>query len=383
MQQLKPVKRLLRHLPSLGFLRPRFRRQVATYLRLTAISFLFVFAVAFITPARNLVGYFFIPSSWQPLSSGQILQMFYMEEQRYPVELGEGVSCDSIQEQMSAVDWQSLVSGIDSLPAYDKGYFLSIASHPDVYGTGPEDVALIQETYGSFKPPMSGEWQRKLRLTFKVFALAMKTFSVEFFLCEGSMLGAYRHHGYIPWDDDMDLCMNGSDWLRVKQILHCIPDFDVDTRSYMMYKFFWKRSELIKGEDLLRVPYLDIFFFTENDKYIWALSRIKKHRIVFRKEDIFPLTTRPFEDMTVPLPKKFEYLCNTMYDPTMCVSRDYDHLKDRLLIPFYDYQYIPCAVFKKIYPFVERREIVVDGRQATLEVKKIGRKLLGNFTAFH
>lgn len=70
----------------------------------------------------------------------------------------------------------------------------------------------------NFKPPMSGLWQKKLRMTFKIFALAMKIFNVTYFLAEGSMLGAYRHHGFIPWDDDLDLCMNGTDWLKVRQV---------------------------------------------------------------------------------------------------------------------------------------------------------------------
>ncbi|CAL1533916.1 unnamed protein product, partial [Lymnaea stagnalis] len=65
---------------------------------------------------------------------------------------------------------------------------------------------------------MTGQWQREMLLTFKVFTSAMSLFNVTYFLCEGSMLGAYRHHGFIPWDDDMDICMNVSDWLKVKQV---------------------------------------------------------------------------------------------------------------------------------------------------------------------
>ncbi|CAG5131421.1 unnamed protein product, partial [Candidula unifasciata] len=237
--------------------------------------------------------------------------------------------------------------------------------------------------FSNFKPPMSILWQKRLCLTFKVFATAMKLFNVTYFLTEGSMLGVYRHHGYIPWDDDMDICMNGTDWLKVKQILHCIPDFDVDTRSYMMYKFFWQQSEPMRNDDLVHVPYIDIFFFTEDAEYIWALSRIKKHRLVFKKADIFPLTSRPFEDQMVSVPRRFEHLCTTMYDPTVCVSRDYDHLSGRPLIPFYEYEYKPCNIFRKYYPFVERQEVVTEGKLATVEVKKLGKKVLSNFTVFH
>lgn len=42
--------------------------------------------------------------------------------------------------------------------------------------------------------------------------------NIQYFAEWGTLLGAVRHHGYIPWDDDMDICMKRQDYNRFLQI---------------------------------------------------------------------------------------------------------------------------------------------------------------------
>lgn len=63
---------------------------------------------------------------------------------------------------------------------------------------------------------------RRLQLTqleiLKIIDSICRQHNIPYSLYAGSLLGAVRHQAFIPWDDDLDVCMNRSDYDRFLEI---------------------------------------------------------------------------------------------------------------------------------------------------------------------
>ena len=90
------------------------------------------------------------------------------------------------------------------------------------------------------KQPISLEERKKIQLEMLVEIDAFcRAHNIKYMLAFGTLLGAIRHKGYIPWDDDVDISMPLEDMLRFKKefksdkLKYC----DADTEKYYEWTF--------------------------------------------------------------------------------------------------------------------------------------------------
>lgn len=111
-------------------------------------------------------------------------------------------------------------------------------------------------------------FKQKLLSTFKAFIAFCEENDLRYYVVGGTAIGAIRHHGMIPWDDDIDVSMPYSDYLKLISIhnkldstqygLHTIED----AGYYLAFsKFYDKTTSVQEFKELpfIMGVYVDIF----------------------------------------------------------------------------------------------------------------------------
>lgn len=127
-------------------------------------------------------------------------------------------------------------------------------------------------------PPATGNLRaiqlRMLEILVEIDKICRKN-NICYWITAGTLLGAVRHGGFIPWDDDIDICVPHRDFQRFQEVcLEQLPEWlylqnkQTDPQSYIvgggLVKIRDKNSIVVESNDTFKVNYqkgiyIDIF----------------------------------------------------------------------------------------------------------------------------
>lgn len=112
-----------------------------------------------------------------------------------------------------------------------------------------------QELRSEYNPEGSDQRRMQLRMleTLKYIDRICRDNDIQYWLSSGTLLGAVRHGGFIPWDDDADIELLKADYDKLKHILLQCPD----SRFALQYggndvEYLWPYYRIVDTESKVR-----------------------------------------------------------------------------------------------------------------------------------
>lgn len=114
------------------------------------------------------------------------------------------------------------------------------------------------------------ELQQRLVNMLSFFHDLCEKYDLRYYIISGTMLGAVRHEGFIPWDDDIDVGMPRSDYEKLRRITKNLdikkykvefPLENNDDYTYLIAKMYDTETTFVekKRQSVKRGIYIDIF----------------------------------------------------------------------------------------------------------------------------
>ena len=200
--------------------------------------------------------------------------------------------------------------------------------------------------------------------------------NVTYFMYWGTLIGSYRHHDRMPWDDEVDLMIPASQKQRVIEVFApLLPTYVINRSAKYRWKFHMANSTAIKRKGFnWKFPFLDLSFYRENQTTLWDEDPVFTSENTYPKKFVFPLCRRPFSKLMLPAPRDPSTIFKLgLFDIVQCASTRYNHSletfnKNTLTLP--------CSKLYDDVPFVFRTN-TTHGMNETL---KIGHTIIDSKT---
>lgn len=173
------------------------------------------------------------------------------------------------------------------------------------------DKNVIQHDEKHYEYKVGGNKKKAFKQLLKILKLwneLTKKCEIDYWACGGTLLGAVRHSGFIPWDNDIDISIMLSDLKKVKKNLDEHP-------VLKYYESMCGLRVYVDDGDNDNEPVMDIFIcdyynkvtinfcgmLSDQGEPTWWTSEVFPNQQIYASE-LYPLKEVAFEDTTVMVP---------------------------------------------------------------------------------
>ncbi len=216
----------------------------------------------------------------------------------------------------------------------------------------------------------------------KEFDAICQKHHIPYWLDSGTLIGAVRHGGFVPWDDDVDVCVLKKDQKRIRQIMQQELGASLkymDEKVDSTYPRKWARivKTMDEGDAKSNIIWLDIFIMEYGNKtlskianqtygkcyrrknglikergykrvlsycaypFCWFLMQVLRligicfcrNTLIFdygsvfssirKRDEIFPLSQMSFEDACFSVPQNWDSYLKRIYGDYMKLPSNY------------------------------------------------------------
>ncbi len=155
----------------------------------------------------------------------------------------------------------------------------------------------------------------------KIFDRICEKYNLVYWLDYGTLLGAIRHEGSIPWDDDLDVSMPSDDFKKFKSVIKSVLNQeDIQYSSSFSdehdccFGFGYKHEKTGVWLDVYPV-----YNCKEDENELFVTDGYIEFKI--NENSVYPLCKHQYEHTEFNIPKDYELYLHYLYGDYMCFPR--------------------------------------------------------------